>query len=67
MTSRKPLTDAQGEVRELSAADFTAMRPFSALHTGLQAKLVSRGPQPVQDPDDDSVVSRGGPGISGDR
>ena len=67
MTSRKPLTDARGEVRELSAADFTAMRPFTALPAGLQAKLVSRGPQPVQDPDDDSVVSGGGPGISGDR
>ena len=45
MTSRKPLTNAQGEVRELSAADFTAMRPFSALPAGLQAKLASRGPQ----------------------
>jgi len=67
MTSRKPLTDVQGEVRELSAADFNAMRPFSALPDGLQAKLVSRGPQPVQDPDDDSMVSRCGPGISGCR
>jgi hypothetical protein len=67
MTSRKPLTDAQGEVRELSAADFTAMLPFSALPAGLQAKLVSQGPQAVQDHDDDSMVSRGGPGISGAR
>ncbi len=67
MTSRKPLTDAQGEVRELSAADFTAMLPFSALPAGLQAKLASRSPQPAQDRDDDSMVSRCGPGISGCR
>ena len=67
MASRKPLTDAQGEVRELSAADFNAMQPFSALPASLQAKLVSRGLQPVQDPDDDSMVSRCGSGISGCR
>jgi len=36
---RKPLTDAEGEVRELTAADFAVALPFSALPRQLQSKL----------------------------
>lgn len=36
---RKPLTDADGEVRELTAADFALAKPFSALPKKLQATL----------------------------
>ena len=48
MPKRKLPTDANGEVRELTAADFTAARPFSVLPKGLQKKLLAvrrRGPQ----------------------
>jgi len=48
MPKRKPLTDAKGEVRELTSADFKAARPFSALPKTLQKKLLAlrrRGPQ----------------------
>ena len=40
MTNRKPLTNADGEVRELTEADFKAAQPFSSLPASLQAKLV---------------------------
>lgn len=39
MGNRKPLTDAEGEVRELTAEDFREMVPFSALPASLQDKL----------------------------
>ncbi|MBL0899795.1 MAG: BrnA antitoxin family protein [Reyranella sp.] len=48
MPKRKPLTDAEGEVRELTGADFKAAKRFSALPKGLQKKLQGvrrRGPQ----------------------
>lgn len=48
MPRRKPLTDAQGEVRELTAADFKAATRFSAVPKTLQGKLKAvrrRGPQ----------------------
>ena len=48
MPRRKPLTDTQGEVRELTAANFEAAKPLSALPKGLQRKLLAlrhRGPQ----------------------
>ena len=48
MAKRKPLTDAEGEVRELTAADAAEARPFSALPTAEQKMLLSlrkRGPQ----------------------
>lgn len=48
MPKQKPLTDADGEVRELKAADFARAKPFSALPKSLQAKLRKigeRGPQ----------------------
>ncbi len=40
MEKRKPLTDAGGEVRELTTADFKAAQPFSTLPAALQEKLV---------------------------
>ena len=46
MASRRPLTDALGEVRELTREDFERGVPFSALPESLQAKLRKpRGPQ----------------------
>lgn len=42
----KPLTDASGEVRELTAADLAHFRPTAqTLPAGLLAKLKLRGPQ----------------------
>jgi uncharacterized protein (DUF4415 family) len=47
MKKRKPLTDKDGEVRELTAADFRAMKPLD--HFPELAKIVrgrgERGPQ----------------------
>ena len=49
MANRRPLTDDEGEVRELTADDFQRAVPFSALPKDEQAKLLSlkkhRGPQ----------------------
>ena len=46
MPKRKPLTDNDGEVRELSAADIKRMRPArEMLPASLRAKLGVRGPQ----------------------
>jgi uncharacterized protein (DUF4415 family) len=46
MPSRKPLTDAKGEVRELTVADIKRMRPaHEALPKSLRAKVGVRGPQ----------------------
>ncbi len=39
--SRKPLTDADGEVRELTTADAAEARPFSALPAAEQKVLLS--------------------------
>lgn len=48
MAKRKPLTDLDGEVRELTERDFARAKPFSALPKKLQATLRAvgqRGPQ----------------------
>ncbi len=46
MPKSKPLTDAKGEVRELTAADMKRFRPVKgALPGTLLAKLNVRGPQ----------------------
>jgi uncharacterized protein (DUF4415 family) len=49
MASRKPLTDDEGEARQLTAEDFEQFVPFSALPQDEQEKLLSlknhRGPQ----------------------
>ncbi len=48
MAKRKPLTDADGEVRELTAQDFKHFKPFSSLPAEEQKMLLAlrkRGPQ----------------------
>jgi uncharacterized protein (DUF4415 family) len=45
MAKRKTLTDAAGEVRELSAADFAKVKGISSLPKSLQRKVGERGPQ----------------------
>jgi uncharacterized protein (DUF4415 family) len=49
MAKQRPLTDDDGEVRELTAEDFEHGVPFSQLPESLQTKLLSlkksRGPQ----------------------
>ena len=45
MPTPKPLTDPDGEVRELSAADLKRFAGPAALSPGLQRKLGVRGPQ----------------------
>lgn len=46
MTSRKPLIDSDGEVRELAAEDMAKFRPAAeALPSSLKKKLGVRGPQ----------------------
>ena len=41
MAKRKPLTDAEGEVRELTAGDAAMAKPFSALPQAEQEMLLS--------------------------
>jgi len=43
MSPKKPLTDADGEVRELSKEDMAEMVPFSGLPKSLQTKLKKIG------------------------
>ena len=46
MASRKPLIDADGEVRELTADDMAKFRPAAeVLSSSLKKKLGVRGPQ----------------------
>jgi len=46
MTKREPLTDEEGEVRELLDEDFARLKRFDHLPAGMQAKLrKGRGPQ----------------------
>lgn len=46
MPTRKPMTSAEGEVRELTSADMKRLRPArDALPGSLRAKLGIRGPQ----------------------
>ena len=43
MSKRKPLTDAEGEVRELMAADFRRMRPLAEVVPELAEIIRGRG------------------------
>lgn len=46
MPNSKPLTDAQGEVRELQSADIQGFKPAAqVLPASLRQKLGGRGPQ----------------------
>ena len=49
MTSRKPLTNDEGEVRELTQEDFSRAVPFSALPDKLKELL--RSPERTVVPD----------------
>ncbi len=57
MAKQKPLIDADGEVRELTAADFKGMKPFSALPKNEQAKLRKLG-RPKSDKPKELVTVR---------
>jgi len=50
MEKPKPLIDADGEVRELKAADFKRMKPFSALPKEEQAMLRKLGRPKIDKP-----------------
>jgi hypothetical protein len=41
MEKRKPLTEENGEVRELMKDDYNEAKPFSTLPASLQSKLTS--------------------------
>jgi len=59
MAKRLPLTDADGEVRELTDEDFARAVPLSALPQELREKLSSlrtRGPQ--KEPTKDRITIR---------
>jgi len=45
MSTRKPLTDESGEVREITLGDLKEARRFEDLPETLKVKLRSRGPQ----------------------
>ena len=46
MKTANPMTDTDGEVRELTAAEMKRFRPASEVFSpGLAAKLKTRGPQ----------------------
>jgi uncharacterized protein (DUF4415 family) len=45
MANPKPLTDKDGEVRELTAQDMAGFKSIDTLPKSLQAKLRGRGPQ----------------------
>jgi hypothetical protein len=55
MANRKPLTNEEGEVRDLITEDFEKMIPFSALPTELQELLSS--PKHVS-PDSESTSTK---------
>lgn len=64
MKKRKPLTNASGEVRELTDADFKQMKPFSSLPDSLQTKLRGigeRGPQ--KEPTKERITIRLSPDV----
>jgi uncharacterized protein (DUF4415 family) len=45
MPKRAPLTNPQGEVRELKTEDLEGFRPASSLPQSIQQKIGVRGPQ----------------------
>jgi hypothetical protein len=47
MEKRKPLTNDEGEVRELTQEDFAQFVPFSALPTDLQELLSPKLVSPI--------------------
>jgi uncharacterized protein (DUF4415 family) len=59
MTNRKPLTNEEGEVRELITEDFKHFRPASeVLSPGLRAKLATRRRGPQKSPTKERITIR---------
>jgi uncharacterized protein (DUF4415 family) len=58
MAKRKPLTDDDGEVRELDAEDFARAKPFSSLPKSLRAKIATRGRGPQKAPTKERITIR---------
>ena len=59
MGKRKPLTDKDGEVRELTTADFRAMRPLAEVVPELAELLRKRGERgPQKTPTKQQVTLR---------
>jgi hypothetical protein len=52
MANPKPLTNDEGEVRELTERDFAQFKPFSSLPQDLQALLSSKERVIVPEPDE---------------
>lgn len=62
MPSSKPLTDADGEVRALTAADLKRFRPAKdVLPKALMGKLKARGPQ--KEPTKERITIRLSPDV----
>lgn len=62
MANQKPLTNANGDVRELSSEDFAQAVPFSKLPEALQATLRKRG-RPVAESTKERITIRLSPEI----
>ena len=62
MASRKPLTNADGDVRELTEEDFARAVPFSKLPEALQTKLRKRG-RPVAQSTKERITIRLSPEV----
>src|SRR5208337_4972131 len=59
MKKRKPLTDEEGEVRELTKADFRAMRPLAEVVPELAELIRKRGERgPQKEPTKQQVTLR---------
>jgi uncharacterized protein (DUF4415 family) len=59
MKKRKPLTDTDGEVRELTAEDFRAMRPLAEIVPELAELIRKRGERgPQKSPTKQQVTLR---------
>lgn len=57
MKPKKPLTDASGEVRELTQDDVAKMASFSDLSSSLQSKLKKRG-RPIAETTKERITIR---------
>ncbi len=59
MANRKPLTDREGEVRELSSEDFADVKSFDELPSKLRETLRSRGQRgPQKEPVKERITIR---------
>lgn len=63
MANRKPLTDREGEVRELTRADFARAVPFDKLPKTVQETLSSRRRGPQKAPTKERITLRLSPEV----